>query len=74
MNSKRLRRLYGLLVITLLLAGIPWYRSADVQDPLVGGIPLWAWITIGSAIAIAALTAWAALCLWPGEDREGQDG
>jgi hypothetical protein len=71
MKSHGRYRIYWLLVGILLLAGIPWYRSAGSQDVLIAGIPLWGWVSIGSAVSISALTAWAALRWWP--DGEGDD-
>jgi polyferredoxin len=73
MKSQMRLRVYCVLVLVLLLAGIPWYRNADTQDPLIGGIPLWAWVTIATAVAIAALTAWAALRMWPDSDGDDTD-
>lgn len=73
-KSSGLYRIYWILVGLLLLVGIPWYRAADTQDPLIAGVPLWAWVTIGSAVGIAALTAWAALRLWPADEGDDSDG
>ena len=62
------------LVLILLLAGIPWYWPESVAMRLYWGVPLWAWATMGSALAIAMLTAWAAMRWWPsGQEAVGDE-
>ena len=62
------------LVLALLLAGIPWYWPESLAMRLFWGVPLWAWATMGSALAIAMLTAWAAMRWWPsGQEAVGDE-
>ncbi len=62
-------------VVVILTLSVPWYLPSETGDRLVGGLPLWTWITVVCAAALAAVTAWASLCLWRNElDGGGRAG
>ncbi len=54
-------------VVVILTLSVPWYLPSELGDRLVGGLPLWTWITVVCAAALAAVTAWASLRLWRNE-------
>ena len=58
-------------VVVILVLSVPWYLPAKIGDRLVGGLPLWTWITVVCATALAAVTAWASLRLWRNEPDGG---
>lgn len=55
-----------------LLVGTPWYLPQDLATRQYGGLPLWTWISLVSALALAVVTATAALGSW--SDEELPDG
>ena len=57
-------------VLTILTLSVPWYLPHELGDRLVGGLPLWTWITVVCSAALATVTAWASLRLW----HNGPDG
>jgi len=58
-------------VAVILLVSVPWYLPAETGDRLVGGLPLWTWITVACTAALAVVTAWASLRLWRNEPADG---
>ena len=54
-------------VAIILILSVPWYLPRGVGDRLVRGLPLWAWITVVCAAALAVVTSWASLRLWRNE-------
>ena len=54
-------------VAVILILSVPWYLPREVGDRLVGGLPLWTWITVACAAVLSALMAWASLRLWRDE-------
>lgn len=56
-------------VVAILVVSVPWYLPSSVGDRLVGGLPVWTWVTIVCGLALAAVTAYASLQLW----RDGSD-
>ena len=59
------------VVVVILILSVPWYLPPEVGDRLVGGLPLWTWITVACSAALATLTAWASLRLWRNETEGG---
>lgn len=51
-------------VVAILTVSVPWYLPDSVGGRLVGGLPVWTWITIGCGLALAVVTAFASLRLW----------
>ena len=62
-------------VVVILTASVPWYLPASAADRLMGGLPVWTWITIFCGFALAAVTAFASLRLWRdgGDDQARED-
>lgn len=56
-------------VVVILTFSVPWYLPASVGDRMVGGLPVWTWVTIACGLALAAVTSYASLRLW----RDGSD-
>lgn len=56
-------------LVVLLILSVPWYFAEGHMGRVVGGLPVWVWITLGCTTGMASLTAWAALRHW-GDDDE----
>ncbi len=56
-------------VAAILAVSVPWYLPDAVGNRLIGGLPLWTWVTVICGAALAGLTAYASLRLW----RDGGD-
>jgi hypothetical protein len=39
----------------ILILNVPWYRPHEEGDRLMRGLPLWTWITVACAAALAAV-------------------
>ncbi len=59
-------------VVVILTLSVPWYLPPETGDRLVGGLPLWTWITVVCGAALAVVTAWASLRLWRNEPDGGR--
>ncbi len=70
-----LRHRWFLPAVALILAlSVPWYLPSSVGGRLVGGLPVWTWITVACALMLAMVTAYASLRLWrDGGDAAGGD-
>jgi len=60
-------------VVVILILSVPWYLPPAVGDRLVGGLPLWTWITVACAVGLAVVTAWASLGLWRNDADDGDE-
>lgn len=68
------KRWYIPAIILLLVVGAPWYWGSGNQTPILAGLPVWVWITIGSTFAIGVLTAVMAVFFWEDDpDRDNGD-
>ena len=70
---RHLHPAFWVLLGLLLAIGIPWYRTPGTLDPLFWGLPLWALVALGSALAIALVAQWGIARLWH-DDPEDGDG
>ena len=56
-------------VLVLVALSVPWYLPQRLVSSMVGGLPIWTWITVACSAGIAAITAWVALRHWDDDDR-----
>ncbi|UJL45711.1 hypothetical protein KFZ58_15160 [Virgibacillus sp. NKC19-16] len=68
-KSKKLWIVLGIL----FLLSFPWYLPAGSYEPLIYGIPYWAWIVLIVSIAISATLTFAIKNLWI-TDEDDSDG
>lgn len=63
-------------VLGLLVVGTPWHATLGWTESLVGGLPVWVWISLACGVGISTITAIAALTAWrdPEHERRGLDG
>ncbi len=60
-------------VVLILAVSVPWYLPASVGGRLLGGLPVWTWITIACGLVLAVITSFASLRLWRDGADEGGD-
>ncbi|ERJ18609.1 hypothetical protein T35B1_03921 [Salinisphaera shabanensis T35B1] len=72
------------IVFVVVFAAInPWYFPAGSFEPLIWGVPYWAWIILAASLALSVFVTWVVCCQWDmgadddiGDDRgqyHGQD-
>ena len=61
------------VVVVVLAISVPWYLPDPVGGRLIGGLPVWTWITIACGFVLAVVTAFASLRLWRDGGGEGPD-
>ncbi|MEE2777264.1 MAG: hypothetical protein VYE73_10970 [Acidobacteriota bacterium] len=52
------------IVIGLVVLSVPWYRSTGEVGTLIGGLPIWIWVTLACSTGLAIVTAYVALRHW----------
>lgn len=71
------------LIALILVVSVPWYLPEGYTGAIVGGFPVWVWITLVCSVAVSVTTAVGALFLWDddevgdvgsGASRSGPDG
>jgi polyferredoxin len=53
----------------LFILCVPWYFPEGSYQPLMWGIPLWAWIIIGVSVALSAVVTYILNYEWQLEDE-----
>ena len=61
------------VVLVILAVSVPWYLPSSVGGRLLGGLPVWTWITIACGFALAVVTSFASLRLWRDGSSDGGD-
>ena len=57
-------------VLVLLALNVPWWLPEGLGASLLLGLPLFVWTALLTSLALAALTAWAALRHWQDDEEE----
>jgi len=67
-------KLWVVLGILFFLA-VPWYLPVGSYEPIIFGIPYWAWIVLFVSIAISATITFAIKFLWKtvGDDSKREE-
>lgn len=73
-NQKHRTRWIVATYAILFTLAVPWYFPADQIQPVVAGIPLWAFVSLACSVAISILTAYLALTHWPESKQDHSDG
>lgn len=60
------------VVLLLLVFNVPWWLPDRLGSSIVVGLPLFVWSALATSLALAIVTAWAALRHW--DDDEPGDG
>ena len=58
------KRFFLPTVLVLLIISVPWYRTTGETGTLLGGLPVWIWVTMACSLGIAVVTALVALRYW----------
>lgn len=62
----------------IMLAAIPWYLPIGSLEPLILGVPYWAFISVVFSLALCAFLSWLCLHEWDvveeEEEREKKRG
>ena len=56
-GKQRVRALLLIVITTLFVASIPWYRDADAEVTLIGGLPDWVAVALGCYVGVAFLNS-----------------
>ena len=71
-REPRRRAWIWLVYLVLFAVAVPWYWPESFRGPLVGGLPLWVAVTVGSIFLLAAWTAFVITRYWVDlDDEEG---
>lgn len=62
-------RWYPPAILVLALFSVPWYFPEGHLGRVLGGLPVWIWISLACAAAMSCITAIAVLRHW----SDGQD-
>lgn len=57
----------------LLLVNVPWYLTPEVADRQFHGLPVFAWICLGTSLTLSILTCSAALWHWQSDSDTRRD-
>lgn len=62
-------RWYLPLIVLLVLGSVPWYLPEGYVGAVVGGLPIWIWISLGCSFGLSVTVAAAVLRHWrdPGD-------
>ncbi|QVQ53989.1 hypothetical protein J4H86_09930 [Spiractinospora alimapuensis] len=61
------------VLVLILLVSVPWYWPAGTLEPVVLGLPLWAWTTLAGSVALCGYLSWLCATQWPDADEEDTD-
>ena len=64
------------IVFVVVFAAInPWYFPAGSFEPLIWGVPYWAWIILAASLALSVFVTWVVCCQWDmgADDDIGDD-
>ena len=61
-------------VLVLLALNVPWWLPDRLGSSIVLGLPLFVWTALATSLALAVVTAWAALRHWDDDDEDGGAG
>lgn len=59
-----------LIVIALLSLGAVPFPFIGLPQVVVGGLPLWLWVSMAFTVTLAVFTAWASVRFWKDDSRE----
>lgn len=59
-----------LIVIALLALGTVPFPFIGRPQVVLGGLPLWLWVSLALTVALAVVTAWATVRFWKDDSRE----
>ena len=64
------------IVFVAVFAAInPWYFPAGSFEPLIWGVPYWAWIIFAASLALSVFVTWVVCCQWDmGADEDASHG
>jgi len=65
-SNFRLR--HGILLGTILFAGVPWYWTEDTVRPFILGLPIWAFVSLAMSVVLAATAAWIIIRHWKDDE------
>ena len=58
------------VLIAFIVISIPWYRTAGESGSIIGGLPVWIWVSLASALGVSIVTAVGILLFWKDSDDE----
>ena len=58
------QRWYIPTLLIFVVLSVPWYFASGHTGRVLGGLPVWVWITLGCSLVVACLTGVAALRFW----------
>lgn len=58
------------ILVYWIVLSIPWYRTAGESGSIVGGLPVWIWVSLGCALGVSIVTAVGILLFWKDSDDE----
>ena len=69
MDEPRRHRWLMIAIALLALGAVP-FPFIGRPHVVLGGLPLWLWVSLALTVALAVLTAWATVRFWEDDPRE----
>ncbi len=54
----------------LFIVSVPWYLPVGSYEPIILGVPYWAWIVLFASLALSATVTYAIKKLWVSDESE----
>ncbi|MDY0393495.1 hypothetical protein ACFSMW_17990 [Virgibacillus halophilus] len=58
------------VLVGLFVLSVPWYLPTGSYEPLIFGVPYWAWIIIGISLIISAALSYILRNCWHMTDED----
>ena len=65
------QRWYIPAVLVLIVLSVPWYFATGHTGRIIGGLPVWVWITLACSFVVSCLIAIAVLRFWNEDAPDG---
>ncbi|PTM58200.1 hypothetical protein [Desmospora activa] len=61
------------VMLVILLGSVPFYFPVGTIGVVIGGFPLWVWVSLTFTVLLSAYLSWICLTQWKLEEEEQKE-
>lgn len=63
-----------IVMLMILLGNVPFYFPVGTIRAVIGGFPLWVWVSLTFSVLLSAFLSWVCMTQWNMEEEEKKEG